>query len=416
VASTASAKLRSLPRPWESLSTLDRLASFRVIYAGILAFVLLYFFSVVGAEALLDRYFKSEVAEAIRVDPGEERVATAIQERVSEVVQDSFWTRFAGVRVNAFVLGANGTPLYVVGRPVPPPPDASPGSWMAEAERLLPARAEVVVSVPHNALLATFFLVLYGAMLVVGLFRYNRAVARREAELLRSAVSERDAAAGRAREIEREIEAVRERLRSVEPAEQAHSEEIHSLERERQELQAKLRELADREAKLRTTAARSSELEQERQALEELLEEAMDDLSTKEETIQSLEGRLKKASKSPSSRTRGADQLARRLRTLYKNLEFDDRAVHDLVALGDETMKLKAEESIKRLADESEHAAVRRKVGGLPPQLSIFELGFAGKGRIYYTKGRQRRHRILAVGAKNTQKPDLEYLSRLSPD
>ena len=56
---------------------------------------------------------------------------------------------------------------------------------------------------------------------------------------------------------------------------------------------------------------------------------------------------------------------------------------------------------------------MRRKVGGLPPHLSIFELGFAGKGRIYYTKGASRRYRVLLVGAKNSQKPDLEYLSRL---
>ena len=69
--------------------------------------------------------------------------------------------------------------------------------------------------------------------------------------------------------------------------------------------------------------------------------------------------------------------------------------------------------NIKRLADESDNAAVRRKVGGLPPQLSIFEMGFAGKGRIYYTRGNQQRFRILAIGAKNSQKTDLDYLSRL---
>ena len=63
--------------------------------------------------------------------------------------------------------------------------------------------------------------------------------------------------------------------------------------------------------------------------------------------------------------------------------------------------------------DGGRHAVIRRKVGGLPPQLSIFELGFAGKGRIYYTRSTQQRYRILAVGAKNTQKSDLEYLSRL---
>jgi hypothetical protein len=92
---------------------------------------------------------------------------------------------------------------------------------------------------------------------------------------------------------------------------------------------------------------------------------------------------------------------------------MDDRAVNDMVGLRDEVMKLKAEEAIKRLADESDNAAVRRKVGGLPPQLSIFEMGFAGKGRIYYTRGTQQRFRILAIGAKNSQKTDLEYLSRL---
>ena len=76
-------------------------------------------------------------------------------------------------------------------------------------------------------------------------------------------------------------------------------------------------------------------------------------------------------------------------------------------------MRLRAEEALKRLTDESESAAIRRKVGGLPPQLSIFELGFAGKGRIYYTRGAPGTYRVLCVGAKNTQKPDLEYLSRL---
>jgi hypothetical protein len=107
------------------------------------------------------------------------------------------------------------------------------------------------------------------------------------------------------------------------------------------------------------------------------------------------------------------EQLTRRFRTLYRTVEFDDRVIQDLVALRDETMKLKAEDGIKRLADDSELASIRRKVGGLPPQLSIYELGFAGKGRLYYTRGRNLRYRVLLIGAKNSQKQDLEYLSRL---
>jgi putative component of toxin-antitoxin plasmid stabilization module len=163
-------------------------------------------------------------------------------------------------------------------------------------------------------------------------------------------------------------------------------------------------------------ATRSNELEEERQALEELLEEALEDVGQKESEINELQDRLKSAArKQPggSSRSREAERLSRRMKTLYKNLAFDDHAIADLVALRDEAMKLRAEEALKRLADDSDSAAVRRKVGGLPPQLTIFELGFAGKGRIYYSRNDNGVYRVLTIGAKNTQQKDLEYLSRL---
>jgi plasmid stabilization system protein ParE len=202
----------------------------------------------------------------------------------------------------------------------------------------------------------------------------------------------------------------------VEPSERAHADEIRRLQGERGDLANKLRELAEREAELRAQASRSSELDQERQSLEELLEEAMEDLGQKDSEIQSLQDRLRSAARAGpagSARQRAAEHLGRRLRTLYKSVEFDERAIQDLLALGDETLRLRAEEAVKRLADEPEAASVRRKVGGLPPHLSIFELGFAGKGRIYYVRAENGRHRILAVGAKNSQNADLEYLSRL---
>jgi len=43
----------------------------------------------------------------------------------------------------------------------------------------------------------------------------------------------------------------------------------------------------------------------------------------------------------------------------------------------------------------------------------ITELGFAGKGRIYYRRSEKGGFQILAIGGKATQKQDLEYLSRL---
>jgi hypothetical protein len=412
---------KSLPRSvvQAGAATLDRLASFRLVYIAIFVFALLYIASVQSAQALLQSHFRRSLEQAVRVSPADGPVAQQIQRRVDAVVRDSPWVRIGRVRVNAFVLGADErVPLYVLGRSVPPPPVSGRVDPFVEAQRLLPATATVDVWVPHDSVVATSILVLYGAVLIGVLFSYNRRVARREAGLVQSAVADRDATAQRAASIETELEQVRKRLADVEPAEQAHAEEIRDLARERETLQAKLAELGNREAELRARASRFVELEEERRALEDLLGEAVEDLGQKESVIQGLQDRLKRAARSepttpPGGRQRGWEQLERRLRTLYRNLEIDDRAIDDLIALRDETMKLKAEEAIKRLADGSEDVAVRRKVGGLPPHLSVFELGFAGKGRIYYTRGRQRTFRLLSVGAKNTQNADLEYLSRL---
>ncbi|MEM7411868.1 MAG: hypothetical protein AAF430_16680 [Myxococcota bacterium] len=406
--------------PEEASRGFDRLSSFRVTIAAIFAFMLFYILSVEGLEAVLDTQFRAQITEATRVSPSQGPIVTQIQNRVSDVVQESPWVRYGGIRVNVTVLGADGlTPLYVGGgKVVPPPPARSLDAAMREALELLPAISDVFVSVPHGSFLSIGLFIGYGTILLQGLFLYNRRVARLERERLDVAMSARAFSAERARSIEAELSKVRERLGEVEPTERAQSREIDELERERAELRAKLRDLGERESELRATASRTHELEEERQTLEDLLDEALDDVAVKEEEISTLQDRLKTADRKQGARekgrTREADRLAKRLRTLYKNLQVDERAVSDLTSLGDESLKLRAEELLKRLDDDPESAAVRRKVGGLPPQLSIFELGFAGKGRIYYTRREPSGFRVLLVGGKATQKQDLEYLSRLA--
>ncbi len=406
-----------MAEPLTAKGALDRLASFRVIYAGIFLYIGIAVCAIVyGAEPLLDRHFRRAVEDAVRVSPSNGPIVPQIQDRVWNAVRESSWTRIGGVRVTPLVLGADGrTPIYVAGRTLPPPTDVDPLTPFEVANRLLPAIVMVEVSVPLDSLLAGGILVAFGAILIPILFLYNRSVARREEALISAAIAARDSSAERARSIQSELEKIRNRLDEVEPAERAHAGEITSLQREREALQGKLRELARREADVRERASDSSELEQERQALEDLLEEAVDDLNQKEDEIRGLNERLKRASKAPpaAGRGRSAEQLARRLRTLYHDLEVDDHVIQDMLALRDETMKLRAEEGLKKLDDDPGTAGVRRKVGGLPSHLAIFELGFAGKGRIYYMRGMKRSFRVLAIGAKNSQKTDLEYLSRL---
>ena len=395
-------------------STLDRIGSFRAVYVGLVAYVVLTIATLQGVQALLEEHFHEAVRAATGVNPAQGPVVPQIQARVEAATRESSWVRIAGVRVIPHVLGNDGrTPIYWGGRTLPPPPRGPDESPFAEAELLLPAISEVAVSVPLASLLAGSIFVGYGAVLVPWLLATHRRTVRSGAALVEAAVTARDSAAERARSIQSELEKVRDRLTRLEPAERQHADEVQTLQQERETLQTKLRDLSERETRLREEVSHTNELERERQALEDLLEEAVQDLGQKEREIGELEERLRHATRAPAVSRRSAEHLGRRLRALYPNLEIDDRALDDMAALGDESLRLRAEEAIKRLDADAGSAAVRRKVGGLPPGLAIFELGFAGKGRIYFCRGRQRPQRILALGGKASQKTDLEYLSRL---
>ena len=171
---------------------------------------------------------------------------------------------------------------------------------------------------------------------------------------------------------------------------------IRELETERAQLMARLGELERRETALRSEGGSQLEsLQSEHRALEELLDEALSEMRTKEDEIRALQRQVKKQERAERRPLRRATPSRKRLRTLYKNLEIDDRAVDDVSTCATSARAARGGEPEAALATTRDQAQVRRKVGGLPPHLSIFELGFGGGGRIYFTKGRVRRHRIL---------------------
>ncbi len=400
----------------------DRNSTFFVVYVGLAALVLAYLGTVRMTESLLGVDFQARVERAIAIDDLDRPVIQQMQERIAAAVHTSRWVRWGGLRVTTLVLASDGiTWLYVDGHAERPPPVAiRPTEVLSEWADLLPAKARVTTTLPHNALLSNSILLAYAAVLLQVVYVANRRTSGRQSERLAQAVLDQQAAARRAAEIDAELAETRARLSEIEPIEREHSDEIEALQSEREDLQRKLSALAAREETLRGRAERAVDLAQEVRALEDLLEEATGDLEAKSDEIGRLESSLKKASKgagkAQSGRAKTAEQLTRRFRTLYKTVEIDARAIEDIVALGDESLRLKAEEAVKRLADEADNVAVRRKVGGLPEHVQAFELGFAGKGRIYYTRGKGRRFRVLCVGAKNTQDADLDYLARMPRD
>jgi hypothetical protein len=390
-------------------SALERLASFRFAYIAIVVFVVAYVFTLRGIERGLTLHFAGEVAAVAHVDPSAGPVAAQIEENVRALLARSRWIRLGQVRVQPVVIAADGRTLLFAGTGALP---ELPGAADRGAA-LLPASADVQVAIPYNSALANGVLITYAGLLVATLALHTRRLAGKEIAALRALTAARDASATRASGIERELGAVRTRLASVEPESEAQAREIASLAEEREALWARLGELEAREGELRRGSARASELEAERLTLEQLLDEASRDLEAKDGELAELRAQVKQAGKLAARSAKDFELLGRRFATLYKELEMDERALRDIAELGDESLRLRAEEALRRLHDEPDAAIVRRKVGGLPPHLAIFELGFAGKGRIYYTQGAVRRFRVLLVGAKNSQNADLEYLSRL---
>ena len=224
-----------------------RLGSYRVIYVAVAAFALLYVFTVHSVESALRLVFETRVDEALDVQKFDESVSVQIQRRIAESVQDSGWVRWGGVRADVIVIGRDGRTLIYAGGPTSTPPDAFDLlSNLREAERLLPASAQVTVTLPHNTVLANGILVLYAAALIQGLFVYNRSLARRERAGLEAALGARDAAARRAESIEVELDTIRQRMLEVEPADREQALEVQTLRTERERLQGQLAALAAR--------------------------------------------------------------------------------------------------------------------------------------------------------------------------
>ena len=286
--------------------TLDRLASFRETYIAILVFVLLYVFTVKGVEQLFGRSFRKNVAVATRVDPAAGPVADQIQRRVDAVVRDSAWVRVGGVRATAIVLGADGQPIYAGGRRISTP---MPGDPIAEAARLLPATADVVVSVPHNSLVANGILISYAAALIYTLFLYDRRRQSFAESRIAEALAAREETAARAAKIEAELA---ELTRQVDERVEAEvSGEIASVRAERVALQEKLAALARREAELRAQAGAFHEtLVSERAGLEEMLDEALADLSREGRSAARSRGEAQ--ARGPAEGSRGAARPRRR--------------------------------------------------------------------------------------------------------
>ena len=117
--------------------------------------------------------------------------------------------------------------------------------------------------------------------------------------------------------------------------------------------------------------------------------------------------------KSEKQKKKTAGDVSKRFETLYKNITVSDHAIDGFIALT-EDIKIKSEEVIHQLNENPEQVIIKRKVFiGKRDKKSIMEVIFGYKGRLYFQKTSTATIEVLAIGDKNTQARELEFLAKL---
>jgi hypothetical protein len=218
---------------------------------------------------------------------------------------------------------------------------------------------------------------------------------------------------------------VRRSLAATQRIEDQQQERIERLTSQLTHTRGQLEEVIDKE---RTYLGKIGELNKEKQDLSKdvdgLLEEMeelesglkhqranREELENEVEDLRSELDRLKQKGEKRGKKERASESIARRLKLLYKNLEFSDRAITGFAGLTPE-FQLKGEEVIHQLNENDELISIRRKVFWKGGKINVLEVDFAYSGRLYFQKNAQSRIHVLAIGTKNSQNQDLAYIGK----
>ncbi|MBW2094931.1 MAG: hypothetical protein JRI80_08575 [Deltaproteobacteria bacterium] len=153
---------------------------------------------------------------------------------------------------------------------------------------------------------------------------------------------------------------------------------------------------------------------EEMEELEEGLQQQRASRENLENEVEALRGELERVKEKGEKRGKSkktSENVAKRFRLLYKNLEFSDRAINGFVDLTPD-FQLKGEEVIHQLNENDELVSIKRKVFGKGGKMHVLEVNFAYSGRLYFQKNSKGGIRVLAIGTKNSQSQDLTYIGK----
>jgi hypothetical protein len=379
--------------------------SFKILLLCILLPPLLYILTIQAIESRFQKHCARQIENRYLGDTrtlldGTIRLKDAVNENIDRYLGSRRLTEL-GLALKVTVTTKNGTILYpaVFGQEqdAAMPPDAA--AVAAENFALLSdgLQLSVETKIEHLAVLPLLILAVYVFAAVAILYFHYRTVSL---WLLRE---------------EQEREAEIERLRNQE---ERITVDLDEILRQRETLHADLHrlksELSDEKRKAsRTEDDMIEEIETLEQQLQENLDhqqQQLDEIEALKEQIQQSEKGLRKGEK---QKLRAEQAAAKRFAAIYKNIDISSRAVDGFVELSEE-LKIKAEEVIHQLNENPGQVIVKRKVFiGKRDKKSVMEVIFGYKGRLYFHAASDGKVEVLAIGTKNTQAREMEYLNKL---
>ncbi len=371
---------------------------FRQIVFSVLLPLLFYVWSVPLCETYFTRIYHDGLDDILLQSDasllgGEASVVQVIRENISRYVSDHpSFSLFSTYTIE--VLTAEGEPIY-------PFTNSSLSLFTSQQNvalenyRLIKdgLSLEVILYAQPNSPLSVGALCLFGALALGGLFIiYRRQVAH--------VCEER-------RGRDQIIVSLMEEGKRSEEAFEALSDRQDTL----------TRNLENARRSLSISHESQSGMVEEIEVLEALLDENEADRIRQREEMAVLSESIAvhtpvNGSRPGKRKSREKEVTAKRLKTLYKRLRIDDRAVTGFLAL-EEGMRLKCEALIHQLNDDPSAVIIKRKIFGGKGMDTFFETEFAYKGRLYFMYDPRGKVGILAIGTKNSQATELSFLNRI---
>jgi len=362
----------------------------------------LYLLTVQVIERQVQEHLSQQIEEIYTGDPqalldGSIRLEDALEANINRHLAASFLVQ-QGFEVRVSVTTQSGKFVY----PSPIEPAEAGNSdprWVAVQNfaRLSEGlTVHVEARLVHNRLISNFILSGYVLAALITLLLHYRSAGRK---------------------ISCQEDGWRREINRLAALEQSNTLRLAELQQQREGLLVEFGNLKSALQDERKRAERNeNDLIAEIESLEKKLANNLQLQETQQTEIQSFKEKIalfeREQRREDKGRQRTSATYQKRFATLYKNILVNDRAVDGFMDLNEE-MRLKAEEVIHQLNATPDLVTIKRKIFGRKNRETVLEVVFAYKGRLYFRRGPDRRVEVVAIGTKNTQDRELEFLASL---